>query len=420
MPDNPGMATRRFYVDPTHPAVRKARQTDDTALSVTSLLTFPIVDHAGDYVEPAGCDFTLHAADPGVDIEHTGRIVAYARKSLNKPGAPYSQTWGDFEIDGQTHRLPVGTSYFDASDRVSSQVYQLVKSDALPGVSLEFLPVDGFAKSFGYRSPVDTHRDATRFLKSRVVRWTHCARPVNAGALVTKSFKQVPEALAKVLRDNRVGSEMLDPVIRKAFATYELPRTTIRVEKAMGDETVYDAGQPVEPAPVDQPAEDDKPAIGGVATCYALVQEILDAIARHEEGMQASDSETLRAKGEKWRDKLSTIVEEIKGHTDAHDAKLNGSKSDESTEDESTPDVDMSTDDDGMMKALRPVYRPTRNAVRVKRFTAAEAATAVQKAKDERPETPEEVLERIRKEDPAGYRKIQRALARRDEYPAVA
>jgi hypothetical protein len=211
-----------------HAVVRKA-VADTRTLSVKAALTFPLYDLAGDWVEPSGCDFSSHRRDPWVDLEHTGRRVGWARKSLSAAGSPYSVELSTQTLDDGTRcTLPFGTTYFDPSDRVSSQVFALVAQDALPGVSLEFRPVPGFCKSLGRRSPLEA-RDAMRFDRADVVRWTHCATPVNAGALtVVKSLRSpVPPELAKVLSDNRVAGEVLCEPIRKALAAYTTPRKAI-------------------------------------------------------------------------------------------------------------------------------------------------------------------------------------------------
>jgi len=225
----------------TNYARSRILKADTRRLSVESVLTFPTHDLAGDWVVPEGLDFSLHEQDPSIDLEHArthikGYPVAWARESLGKPGAPYAVEMVPLNCAGEGepeewHTLPVGTSYFDPSDRIGSQTFALVEQGALPAVSLEFQTVPGAFTPLG-RSPLE-NRPAYHFEKASVLKWTLCAVPVNPGALhVAKSVSLVPLSLAQVLQDGRVNVggrwEPLHPVIRKALSgTAAAPRMQI-------------------------------------------------------------------------------------------------------------------------------------------------------------------------------------------------
>src|SRR5262245_44481646 len=123
------MSASRFlarYTPP--PALLKAVGADTAKLTFDSILTYPVHDMAGDYVEPAGCDFTPHMADAVIDLEHRrhplvkGAPVAWARASFEKPDAPYSVRMVEFDF-GEPGRVavPVGTEFYKSSDRLSMQ-----------------------------------------------------------------------------------------------------------------------------------------------------------------------------------------------------------------------------------------------------------------------------------------------------------
>lgn len=396
-------------------AIRKGR-TDRARMSSTAVLTFPVVDLAGDYVCPDGLNFDQHAVDPFIDLEHArtpdvgGMPVAWARESLSEPGAPYAVEFKSLNCapDGQPpeyHSLPVGTSYFDPGCRVSTQVFALVEQDALPAVSIEFRPVKGYMKALG-PSPLEP-RQAYRFEKADVIRWTLCARGVNPGALsLTKSLPQVPPPLAKILTDRRVNVgghfEPLHPLILKALAPPDTPRrTAARVEKAMDEYDDQDDAVATAPG-ADMETENEQavapeaPALGGVSAKYKFAQTIEDACDEYLADMRSSDSPELRKLAEKFEALARDLAEKVKAAADKHDAKLNGGAAPEAAEgEEDSESADMEKDEeDGTYKAVRGVYKPVLKAVRaanVKRFRLADlqaAAPTEQKAQAEQ-EDPE-------------------------------
>jgi hypothetical protein len=342
--------------------VRKARA-DTRDLSVTAVLTWPGPDLVGDVVRPAGLDFSGHATDPWNDLEHNGQCVGWARKSLSRPGGPYGLEW--LTIEG--HRLPVGTTWFDPSDALSAQVFGLVAEDALPGVSLEFVPVRRKALGPG------PHGTAYAYDAARVVRWCHCARPVNEGATVAKSASAGPRAtdkLLSVLSAGRLGSEPLHPTITKAFAEYLPPKRLVRVEKAMDEMTTAydDQTPPAEPAPEPEPEAD----AGGSATEMAannFAQGLTDLCA-------AARSEAEGGEHVKGRKKLAKLIADVESYVeDAVKIGMEVKKDlasvslDEPADDAEPAEPEVSEDDlqpdaDGTLKCFSPSVKKA-----LKRYT---------------------------------------------------
>lgn len=389
---------------------RKARA-DARDLSVTAVLTAPGVDLAGDVVRPEGLDFARHAAEPWVDLEHAGRCVGWARKSLSQSGGEYGVRWA--KLDGV--RLPVGTTWFDPHDRLQSQVFALCERDALPGVSLEFLPVPGFMKSLG-RSPLEP-RDAYEFTRADVVRWTHCARPVNASALTVTKSQAAADPLLSILSAGKIGGEPLHAAIKKSLSHLLPARRLYPVEKAMDEQTpatVYDPELPEAPE-TEEPDGDEGQPNNGVAALYAKAQSLQQAADDLDDAIQSSDSPELYKLAGKFCDQARSLAEKIKSAADSHDAKLQAMKSgeepaEEPAEDEEPEEADMATDDDGVFKAIRKSYRPILKALKGRRFTLREVLKGITAA--ERPADDEAEVAAARAMLEREARKLRRVLAR--------
>lgn len=430
----------KYHVTPPESFLKA--QANTVALTFKILPAYPMRDIAGEYVRPEGCNFKPHHADPCIDLEHRrhpivkGMPVAWARASLSKPGAPYAVEMVklNFAADGKPplwHTVPVGTEYYDKSCKISMQVFAMRESGDLPAASLEFSPVSGHVKALGTWNHLD-NREACDFDAVDVHRWTACERGVNPGALLVldKSLNrgsQVPSPLERILKDKRVNVggqwEPLHGYILKALAPADTPkRTTVTVErKAMEPDTMAapapDATLETESAAaVDEMAGDDGVAHNGVTAIYSAGQTCEACADQCEADLENTDNPELyrdamklvamqRALGEKW-----------KALGDKHDAKIQamkgGKESPAESEDTAT---DTSKDEDGTYKAVRRAYKPVLKAVHehnVKRFRLSDlqATEPVAKATETaaEPETLEQALERIRREDPEGWRRIQR------------
>jgi hypothetical protein len=408
-----------------------------TALSV---LSAPYPDLAGDVVEPSGLNFSPHRSDPGIDLEHgrdplvKGRPVAWARPSLSKPG-PYHEpvpTRLNFGTDEapEWHVVPVGTEWYDPGDRLSSQTFALVEQDALPGRSLEFTPVKGFAKAIGY-SDLEG-RPSYHFAKADVLRWTVCARPVCEQAFQVQKSVAVPPSLGKILSDRRVNVggrwEPLCGALLKALSPYAEPppnRTTVRVEKAMDDEMdpMADALPDADTQTALEADTDTAPASNGVTAIYNHVQQLEDAADALEGDLASSDNPKLIAEVKAFLADLRKHTAKTKKLADKHDAKLqaalgtatddepeefeaeteeveddDGEGADEFEEmDEEEVEKALARDASGILTNVRPVYK---KALRGKRFNAQD----IQKGQE--PQDSPEDLAFLREQEA----KFQRAL----------
>lgn len=377
--------------------------------SVRAVLSVPVPDLAGDIVRSEGLDFARHQADPWVDLEHGFDPVAqrlpvgWTRKSLKQPGAAYALEWAELPVPGVGKaKLPISTTYFDRDDPLQRQTYHLIRTGALPGVSLEFLPVTGFAKSLG-PSPLE-RRDAFDFGRAEVLRYTHCVEPVCPTAqVVLKSLPPELESLAKTLRDGRIEGEELHPVIVKSLARYRPTVALVSVGKAMPDAandtaTIYDP-QPGDP--------NEAPAKPTAAAHYNFAQAITSAIEQAKQDLKSSE----HVKGRKFLlaklDKIEAEVDAIKAMGDKLDAETGDTEASEPTDDEANA-ADTTTDSDGTFKAVRRVYKPVLKAVQgAKGYSLDEVLRGIEKAKEaNRTETRAEALARLQKEDPAEYARL--------------
>lgn len=426
----------------THRTLQRTffKATPSDEWSVSAVLSVPVEDLAGDVLDPAGLNFDPHKADPWVDLEHeanlqgTRRPAGWARSTLSVAGGVYAVTKARLDVYGVPHDLPVGTTYFDRDDPLQRQVYHLIRSGALPGVSLEFRPVDGFMKSRGFDSPYPhplPKRDAYEFARADVVRWTHCVEPVCPGALtilksVAPELRAAVEAedaanrdaLAKALRDKKVGGETIHEHILKSLARYR-PTTTLVAVKAMS-ETTYDPDMPEEVDNEMSPDDEGGPANNGVTALYSHAQAIEDACEQFEADLDHTDNPQLYKEAMALCESARALCEKAKACGDKHDAKLQKMKSG-AEPDEAEPvdgeeaEPDMEKDDEGVYKAVRPAYRPILKAVRgVRRYSLAEVAKGIELARaDARVETTAEALARLQKENPAEYARLE-AKARRN------
>lgn len=409
-------------------SIRKSVDTD--ALTVLSLLSYPVKDLAGDFVNPAGCDFAPHAACPDVDVEHS-RSPEFGNLTIAKcqhADGTYAVDYRNLTLDdGAKHYLPVAKSYFDKNSKPSMQVFAMVERDMLPGVSLEFKAISG--RPLG-PSPLE-NRQAYHFDKIEVVKYTHCATPVNPGALtVTKAL----DALIPVVQAGKLGSEQLDPrllgVLRKSMAQFTPKRVLVSggfVEKAMDDDnlgsvdSIYGSDQ-------NQPETmEETGGMNGITALYNHVQDVLDACDQLEQDAQHTDNPQILKDAEKFCEMGRALAEKVKAAADKHDAKLNGGTSDEEPDDDEDAEdeeTDMERDEDGTMKAVSPRQKKFLKALRVKRFAKADTDAAEHRPAIA-PTTPadesvEDAIKRIEREDPAGFRKIQAAVSRSQEIHAWA
>lgn len=366
-----------------HKVISKAT-VDSDRMAVTAILTFPTFDLAGDYIEPEGGDYTRHKAQPWVGLEHyrlrkgtkdelvypdhrdAGRpiVAGWARESLSDsdgydPDRDYAVKLKAFTIKGKKYNLPVGTSYYDPDNRLSSQVFSMVKADALPGVSLELAAPEGYTPTvLKARSPLEPHRPSWHYRKWDCHAWVNCAKPVNPGALVGKS--QINDALASILSRGKVENgngdlERLHPLILKSFSQYvPVPnKSRVVVEKAMHDQSGPPMGDPTpdEPSVYDDANDEQTPQGPHTAqTAYDGAQMLVDIATHLEERLKASEHVGGKKAMMKHLEKIKALAEGMIGVGDKVTADVG--KGDGATgeideeEDADLEDDDMEPDDE--------------------------------------------------------------------------
>jgi len=407
------MGTLHFtHHEPIRPSADLFKAVDAARMSVSAILTYPMVDLAGDYIEPSGGDFSVHKALPWIGLEHyrlkrgtkdelvypdnpqAGKpiIAGWARESLSEPEAPYAVEHKAFTIKGKQYALPVGTSFYDPDNRLSSQVFAMIEQDALPGVSLELAaPKDYTPDVLKSHSPLEPHRPAWKYDRWECHAWVNCAKPVNPGALVSKSIHD--DALACILDRRKIvtgngTAEPLHPLILKSLVRYmpEADRSRVFVEKAMPTETpVMGDAAPEEATVYDDAHDEQQDEEKGTPTAqvaYDVAQMLVDVCTHAEERLQQSEHvsgkkallkeiEHLKARAEKWISVGDKVTSDVGKGADAT-GNIDEEEEPEIDEDETEPDED---DDEKRMKAFRKPHRKV-YMKSVRRFTAHEIATA--------------------------------------------
>lgn len=194
-------------------------------VSPPAVLTYPVRDLQGDFIDPHGLTFKAFKLNPVVNWEHE---IPVGRGTVE---------FKSVKLDGQEWRLPIGTTKFfkSANDarglklnkldhfgnvvgqysvnecvEAAEQAQALVCNKVTQGVSIEFRPIDCHAigKSLA-RGP---NGQAFHFTSADCLGWAHCVQPVNPGAmqLLDKSFREyssfhpmIKKSIAAVLKANK-------------------------------------------------------------------------------------------------------------------------------------------------------------------------------------------------------------------------
>lgn len=365
------------------------KSVDTSKLTVTAPITAPVKDHEGDFMHPTGGNFEPHRKNPWVGLEHyhfhkSDRdqmvypvlengdsnpdaspdpvIVAWARDSLADPSGNYTiRMIHNLEFrKGEKCSLPFVTSYFDKNDQLSSQVFAMVESDMLPGVSMECKPSpdrlkDGrLYKSFREIGPsIHEHRPALEIFNWDLHGLVHCKSPVCPDALtVTKS-----DRLIKAVQTAKVGDETMHPLLlkslsavvpaRKYFVAGSLVRKSMDPDP-MATTSVYDEAANPDNREESGNGQSEYPTADGL---YLAGQAAADSATglssikgEHKKGLKAAAK--IAAKFTALAQEAIAAAKNVEEDLDSEDENEV-----EPTEDEAA-DVDTATDDDGMVKCL--------------------------------------------------------------------
>jgi hypothetical protein len=307
-------------------------------ISPPLVLTYPIKDLDGDFVQPDGGTWDKSLS---VNWDHYMPIGTNAAPVLMK----------SVRVDGEVYNLPIGqTKFFQKSAdlkgfdlgkyterevlQASEQAQGLVECGAAPGVSMEF-----YAKQLKAIGPsLQRGRDGKAYQIDQWhgVGWAHTAKPVNQMAQVV-----AVDAIIKSL--NKYGN-VYHPLIKKSLLAGipETQRKTFHMgtlfEKAVdtpddGDGDRYalhdsDPSQGAEDNDHDadnQPEQAQGPQPGGViAGLMNLNQLIEDGIAGFEMSMMTSDNpKAIKDCGKMLAD-IRAIAGKLTAYADNMQAQIQG------------------------------------------------------------------------------------------------
>lgn len=203
---------------------------------VTSILTFPVIDLAGDWVRPDGGDWSDYPKHPVVNWAHDIPIGrgSVEHKSLEFGGeqtvvavgtTTFFKSAADVEgidrtqLDNPSSRKPVGLYTVDECLRAAQDAEILVRNGLATGVSIEFLPNGPVGKAFWDlpgKSPL-APRNARHFESWKGVGYAHARQPVNPGCRTTMDGNEVVEKAIRVIESGKLGDHKFTDMVMKAF-----------------------------------------------------------------------------------------------------------------------------------------------------------------------------------------------------------
>jgi hypothetical protein len=248
------MVTAKVVYSPTlsTPAVFKAHG-DDTS---TAVLTYPVFDAEGEWIQPDGGDWSQYPLRPNVNWHH-GTPVGYGEVTMKA-----------IEVGGKNWPVPVGkTRFFKIDDTLANidlripdprtgrptnksfsreeclsraaEVKYLVTADLATGVSIEIDPIERRQLNKSLTNP---NRFACAYPRWKGLGWAHtfAGDQVNPGAQTVAKAKELQ---ALILDGKRPDGEPFSEVIRKAFETRA---ATVRVEGVPPKEPTMIKDQPAD------------------------------------------------------------------------------------------------------------------------------------------------------------------------------
>lgn len=382
---------------------------------VGAVLTYPLTDYAGDYVQPGGGDWSDAPQYSGVEdrcrVNWTHDIPVglgqVSTKSLAYKGQTHAVDYGQTTFFQSAKDLagvdltrrepgsyrPIGTYQAKAVLTAAEQVERLVRDDVATGVSVEF-------RANGPKGVAWNELDTFSELEQRPclhykawsgLAYAHAIQPINPGARTV--LTSAPEHLEKAIKiavDGTLGGKPLSDVVLKAFRPLKQwarpdGRVTVAVRsnvgsKAMEDEMDFDTppGGTVEmdeeTPPVEQPEAGPTPA---VRTMLEGAQMLLDLADQLEAGIGQSEHKKARKYVGKIIAELQATADEMNAMAETVRADLEGdmAEADEEAaegEDElaDEPPVEDASDLDHTIeeKAIVPLKRDKDGFIIIKSF----------------------------------------------------
>lgn len=195
---------------------------DQSACTVTAILTTRTPDRQGDIVDPAGGDFSEHQTNPVVMFHHGKTHKLPIGKAEDRDGNYTVRL-----VKAQDGDVLLGTTHFAQSNRFAQDVFGLVAEDVLRGVSIGFDPAedDDAAEQLGPVCPI-LNRPPLHFKSWKLLEYSHTPLGVNRDALTVAVHKSLD------------GSRPLDPRLLKMLEPFAAPRRTTAAGGAAAEKGV--------------------------------------------------------------------------------------------------------------------------------------------------------------------------------------
>ncbi len=184
---------------------------DQSAMSVTCVLTSANPDRQGDIINPTGGDFSEHETNPVVMFHHGKQHKLPIGKAEDRDG---NYTVKNVKSPVGNDIL-IGTTHFAQSNQFAQDVFGLVAEDVLRGVSIGFDPpeLEDDVDILGPSPSLD--RNAMHFKSWKLLEYSHTPIGVNRDALTVKIEKALE------------GSVKMHRFLLKALQPFAIPRKTV-------------------------------------------------------------------------------------------------------------------------------------------------------------------------------------------------
>ncbi len=159
---------------------------DESAMSVTCVLTSATPDRQGDIIDPTGGDFSEHETNPVVMFHH-GKTHKLPIGKAEDPAGNYTVRLAQAP-DGSD--LLLGTTFFSQKSQFAQDVFGLIAEDIMRGVSIGFDPPADESQIVQLGASPSLDRPALHFKDGwKLLEYSHTPIGVNRDALTFKVHK---------------------------------------------------------------------------------------------------------------------------------------------------------------------------------------------------------------------------------------
>lgn len=184
---------------------------DQSAMSVTCVLTSANPDRQGDIINPRGGDFSEHETNPVVMFHHGKQHKLPIGKAEDRNG-----NYTVRHVKSPTgNDILIGTTHFAQSNQFAQDVFGLVAEDILRGVSIGFDPPEQESDVDILGPSPSLDRNAMHFKSWKLLEYSHTPIGVNRDALTVKIEKALE------------GSVKMHRFLLKALQPFAAPRKTV-------------------------------------------------------------------------------------------------------------------------------------------------------------------------------------------------